>query len=94
MNKIMEVLVSPMEMSTGTALSLKLASPPEKQFWLELSWLWICWCDQAAVPCGSRQCKKDPWGAQAVIAARGSTKRWALMAGGLLRFLQPFELFG
>lgn len=30
MNKIMEVLVSPMEMSTGTALSLKLASPPEK----------------------------------------------------------------
>lgn len=37
MKKIMEVLVSPVEMSTGAVQSLKSVFLPEKQFWVELS---------------------------------------------------------
>ena len=96
MKKIMDVLVSPMEMSTSTVQSLKLVSLPERWFRVELSWLWICWCDQAAVPRGPQQCKKlgSFLGAQAAIAARGSTTRWAPVAGGILWFLQLLELLG
>lgn len=48
-------------MSTGTVQNLKLMSPTEKQFQVELSRLWICWCDHTEVQYGPQRCKKGPW---------------------------------